>query len=58
SPHPRTLIVPKVTIDNLEAAGKIFGPAQMAVAKAVADAAAEGDIPKAKLYDYVVIVSD
>ena len=57
SPHPRTLIVPKVTIANLEQAGKIFGPAQMAVAKAVADAAAEGDIPKAKLFDYVVIVS-
>ena len=57
SPHPRTLIVPKVTIENLEQAGKIFGPAQMAVAKAVADAAAEGDIPKAKLFDYVVVVS-
>ncbi|NHJ46450.1 MAG: bifunctional 5,6,7,8-tetrahydromethanopterin hydro-lyase/3-hexulose-6-phosphate synthase [Asgard group archaeon] len=56
-PHPRTLIVPKVTIDNLEQAGKIFGPAQMAVAKAVADAAAEGDIPQSKLFDYVVIVS-
>ena len=56
-PHPRTLIVPKVTIDNLDQAGKIFGPAQMAVAKAVADAAAEGDIPAAKLMDYVVIVS-
>ncbi|HUT80389.1 MAG TPA: bifunctional 5,6,7,8-tetrahydromethanopterin hydro-lyase/3-hexulose-6-phosphate synthase [Candidatus Bathyarchaeia archaeon] len=57
SPHPRTLIVPKVTIENLEQAEKIFGPAQMAVAKAVADAAAEGDIPQGKLYDYVVIVS-
>jgi bifunctional enzyme Fae/Hps len=56
-PHPRTLIVPKVTIDNLDQAGKIFGPAQMAVARAVADAAAEGDIPKAKLMDYVCIVS-
>ena len=56
-PHPRTLIVPKVTIDNLDQAGKIFGPAQMAVAKAVSDAAAEGDIPKEKLMKYVVIVS-
>lgn len=56
-PHPRTLIVPKVTIDNLDQAGKIFGPAQMAVAKAVADAAEEGDIPKEKLMKYVVIVS-
>ena len=57
SPHPRTLIVPKVTIDNLDQAEKIFGPAQMAVAKAVADAAVEGDIPKAKVFDYVCIVS-
>lgn len=56
-PHPRTLIVPKVTIDNLDQAGKIFGPAQMAVAKAVADAAQEGDIPKDKIMNYVVIVS-
>ncbi|MFW9925081.1 MAG: bifunctional 5,6,7,8-tetrahydromethanopterin hydro-lyase/3-hexulose-6-phosphate synthase [Candidatus Thorarchaeota archaeon] len=56
-PHPRTLIVPKVTIENLEQAGKIFGPAQMAVAKAIADAAAEGDIPEKKLMDYVCIVS-
>ncbi|NHJ85969.1 MAG: bifunctional 5,6,7,8-tetrahydromethanopterin hydro-lyase/3-hexulose-6-phosphate synthase [Asgard group archaeon] len=56
-PHPRTLIVPKVTIENLEQAGKIFGPAQMAVAKAVADAAAEGDIPKEKIFKYVVVVS-
>lgn len=56
-PHPRTLLVPKVTIDNLEQAGKIFGPAQMAIAKAIADAAAEGDIPEKKLMNYVCIVS-
>ena len=35
---PWTLIVPKVTIKNMEQADKIFGPAQSAVAKAVADA--------------------
>ncbi|MCE7746744.1 MAG: bifunctional 5,6,7,8-tetrahydromethanopterin hydro-lyase/3-hexulose-6-phosphate synthase [Candidatus Heimdallarchaeota archaeon] len=57
TPHPRTLIVPKVTIDSLEQAEKIFGPAQMAVAKAVADAAEEGDIPQSKIFEYVVIVS-
>jgi len=56
-PHPRTLIVPKVTIENLDQAGKIFGPAQMAVAKAVADATAEGDIPREKVFKYVIIVS-
>ena len=57
TPHPRTLIVPKVTIDSLDQAEKIFGPAQMAVAKAVADAAEEGDIPQSKIFEYVVIVS-
>ena len=36
-PKPHTLLVPKVTIKNLEDVGKIFGPAQAAVAKAVAD---------------------
>ncbi|MBK5114008.1 MAG: bifunctional 5,6,7,8-tetrahydromethanopterin hydro-lyase/3-hexulose-6-phosphate synthase [Candidatus Heimdallarchaeota archaeon] len=56
-PHPRTLIVPKVTINSLDQAAKIFGPAQMAVAKAVADAAEEGDIPPGKIFEYVVIVS-
>ncbi|MHA1238963.1 MAG: bifunctional 5,6,7,8-tetrahydromethanopterin hydro-lyase/3-hexulose-6-phosphate synthase [Candidatus Odinarchaeia archaeon] len=56
-PKPMTLIVPKVTIKNMEQATKIFGPAQAAVAKAVADAVEEGDIPKEKIEDWVVIVS-
>ncbi|MEA2070240.1 MAG: bifunctional 5,6,7,8-tetrahydromethanopterin hydro-lyase/3-hexulose-6-phosphate synthase [Asgard group archaeon] len=56
-PHPRTLIVPKVTIGNLKQAEKIFGPAQMAVAKAISDATEEGDIPKDKIFDYMVVVS-
>ncbi|MBI5253473.1 MAG: formaldehyde-activating enzyme, partial [Euryarchaeota archaeon] len=43
---PATLIVPKVTIRNLEDAERLFGPAQSAVAKAVADAVEEGIIPK------------
>ncbi|MGQ9469342.1 MAG: bifunctional 5,6,7,8-tetrahydromethanopterin hydro-lyase/3-hexulose-6-phosphate synthase [Nitrososphaerales archaeon] len=54
---PSTLIVPKVTIRNLEDAEKIFGPAQSAVAKAVADAVEEGIIPKGQSEDFVVIVS-
>jgi len=54
---PSTLIVPKVTIRNLEDAEKIFGPAQSAVAKAVADAVEEGIIPKEWAEDYVVLVS-
>lgn len=54
---PLTLIVPKVTIRNLEDAEKIYGPAQSAVAKAIADAVEEGVIPKDKAEDLVVIVS-
>ena len=36
-PKPHTLLVPKVTVKNMADTGKIFGPAQAAVAKAVAD---------------------
>ncbi|MEK6977854.1 MAG: bifunctional 5,6,7,8-tetrahydromethanopterin hydro-lyase/3-hexulose-6-phosphate synthase [Candidatus Hydrothermarchaeota archaeon] len=54
---PATLIVPKVTIKDLEGAELIFGPAQSAVAKAVADAVDEGVIPRAMVEDLVVIVS-
>lgn len=54
---PATLIVPKVTIRNLEGAELIFGPAQSAVAKAVADSVEAGVIPKEMVEDLVVIVS-
>jgi len=54
---PSTLIVPKVTIRNLEDAEKIFGPAQSAVAKAIADAVEEGIIPKEQSEEFVIIVS-
>lgn len=54
---PQTLIVPKVTVKNMEQAGKIFGPAQAAVAKAVADATEEGVIPKDKIEEWVIISS-
>jgi len=54
---PWTLIVPKVTIKNMEQADKIFGPAQSAVAKAIADAVEEGIIPMDKLDEWVIIVS-
>jgi bifunctional enzyme Fae/Hps len=56
-PKPHTLIVPKVTVKNMEDTGKIFGPAQAAVAKAVADSAEEGIIPADKLDDWVIICS-
>jgi len=56
-PKPHTLLVPKVTVKNMEQAGKIFGPAQAAVAKAVADAVEEGVIPEDKLDDWLIICS-
>ena len=52
---PVTLIVPKVTIKNLKQAELIFGPAQYAVAKAVADSVAEDVIPKEIVEDIVII---
>ncbi len=56
-PKPHTLIVPKVTVKNMEDTGKIFGPAQAAVAKAIADSAEEGVIPASKLDEWVIIAS-
>jgi bifunctional enzyme Fae/Hps len=54
---PATLIVPKVTVRDLGDANKIFGPAQTAVGRAVADAVVEGIIPADKIDDLVIIVS-
>jgi bifunctional enzyme Fae/Hps len=56
-PKPHTLIVPKVTVKNMEDTSKIFGPAQAAVAKAIADSAEEGVIPANKLDSWVIICS-
>ena len=54
---PATLIVPKVTVKNMDQAAVIFGPAQTAVAKAVADCVAEGVIPKSEVEEIVIVVS-
>lgn len=54
---PATLIVPKVTVGDLDDASKIFGPAQTAVGRAVADAVEEGLIPKESAEELVVMVS-
>ena len=43
---PATVLITKVTIRDAKDALKMFGPAQAAVAKAVADSVAEGVIPK------------
>jgi len=56
-PKPHTLLVPKVTVKNMEQTAKIFGPAQAAVAKAVADSVEEGIIPEDKVDDWVIICS-
>ncbi len=56
-PKPYTVVVPKVTIEDMDDVMKIFGPAQAAVAKAIADAVEEGIIPKTKIDEWVVIAS-
>lgn len=52
---PATVLITKVTIKGAEQATQMFGPAQKAVAKAVADSVAEGVIPKQQVEDLVVI---
>ncbi len=52
---PATVLITKVTIKGATQAVQMFGPAQAAVAKAVADSVAEGVIPKNKAEDYVCV---
>jgi 5,6,7,8-tetrahydromethanopterin hydro-lyase len=52
---PATVLITKVTIKGAGQAVQMFGPAQAAVAKAVADSVAEGVIPKNKCEDYVIV---
>jgi bifunctional enzyme Fae/Hps len=54
---PYTLLVPKVTVKNMEDIGKIFGPAQAAIAKAIADSVEENVIPRDKVDDWLIICS-
>ena len=44
---PATVLITKVTIKDLAQATQMFGPAQAAVARAVADSVADGVIPAA-----------
>src|SRR5919112_2710822 len=48
---PATVMITKVTIKGMKQAVQMFGPAQYAVAKAVADCVAEGTIPIAQSED-------
>ena len=52
---PATVLITKVTIKGATQAVQMFGPAQAAVAKAVADSVAEGIIPKDQCEDLVIV---
>jgi 5,6,7,8-tetrahydromethanopterin hydro-lyase len=52
---PSTVMITKVTIKGMKQAVQMFGPAQAAVAKAVADSVADGVIPKEKAEDLVIV---
>jgi 5,6,7,8-tetrahydromethanopterin hydro-lyase len=53
---PNTILFNKVTIKGAKQAVQMFGPAQYAVAKAVADAVAEGTIPADEADDLFICV--
>ena len=52
---PSTVMITKVTIKGAKQAVQMFGPAQYAVAKAVADSVAEGVIPKDQAENLVIV---
>ena len=52
---PATVLVTKVTIKGMRQAVQMFGPAQHAVAKAVADSVADGTLPAAQADDLVIV---
>jgi 5,6,7,8-tetrahydromethanopterin hydro-lyase len=52
---PATVLITKVTIKGMRQAVQMFGPAQSAVAKAVADSVAEGVIPKSQAEELVCV---
>jgi 5,6,7,8-tetrahydromethanopterin hydro-lyase len=53
---PPTVMFNKVTIKDAKQAVQMFGPAQHAVAKAVADSVAEGVIPRDQANDLFICV--
>jgi 5,6,7,8-tetrahydromethanopterin hydro-lyase len=52
---PATVMITKVTIKGAKQAVQMFGPAQAAVARAVADSVAAGVIPASKADDLVIV---
>src|SRR5947209_12011311 len=52
---PPTVLFNKVTIKGAKQAVQMFGPAQYAVAKAVADSVADGTIPESEAENLVIV---
>ncbi|CAN5873809.1 formaldehyde-activating enzyme [soil metagenome] len=52
---PSTVLITKVTIEDMRQVGQMFGPAQFAVARAVADCVADGTIPAAQAEEIVIV---
>lgn len=52
---PATVMITKVTIKGMRQAVQMFGPAQAAVAKAVADSVTDGVISKREAEDFVCV---
>lgn len=52
---PATVLITKVTIKGMQQAAQMFGPAQKAVAKAVADSVAAGIIDKSQADNLVIV---
>ena len=52
---PSTVLITKVTIKGMGQAAQMFGPAQRAVAKAVADSVQDGTIPKDQAEELVIV---
>ena len=53
---PAAVLITKVTIKGADQAVQMFGPAQKAVAKAVADSVSAGVIPKSEVENLVMVV--
>ena len=52
---PATVMITKFTMDHITQAVQMFGPAQAAVAKAVADSVAAGVIPASQADELVIV---
>ena len=52
---PSTVMITKVTMKGIKQVMQMFGPAQFAVAKAVADSVAEGVIPKDQAENLLIV---